>query len=133
VKSKIFIVALVGSLLAACAALNPKPRLLYGLSDSELDLLGQHLGYRVEALGMGSYSFTRRDHTFHVQAHYHQPVMQRDPSAGPVVLRYHPPGRRTPVEFRIVVAGGITFDAAEDYFRHFLRQSHLPASPRTNT
>ena len=125
--------ALCAALLCSCVGHERSPTLLFGLSDAELNLLGQHLGYRVDALGMGSCSFTHRNHVFYVQAHYHNVVTHRDPNAEPVQLIYDPPGRRAPVEVRIPVAAGITFEGAEQSFRRFLRQCQLPSAPPPST
>jgi len=133
VNSGIPTLALVGTLLAGCAISSTGPQLHYGLSDPELELLGRRLGYRVEALGMGDYAFIRGRNTFHVIAHYHDLVTRRDPSASPVWLRYKPPHHQAPIESCMAVGAGITLDTAEDHFRRFLHQCHLPAtSPKTN-
>ncbi|MES2569904.1 MAG: hypothetical protein V4710_07585 [Verrucomicrobiota bacterium] len=132
VKTRAFIVSLLTTLLSACAAFSPTPQLLYGLSDDELNLLGQRLGYRVDALGMSVYSFTRSSHVFHVAAHIKIPVTRRVQADEMVVVSYDPPGHKPPVESRLSVERGVTFTIVESHFRRFLHEMQLPATTPTN-
>jgi hypothetical protein len=109
-------------LLTACASPATKPRLVYGLGDDELYRLGGFFGYRVEALGMSEYSFTREKRVFHVWAHNHIPVGRRLRSDHPVILRYEPPGRRAPVESQLVIEHGVPFTVVEQQFADFIRR-----------
>ena len=128
VKNRAFSVSLLAALFSACAAFSPTPQLVYGLNDPELNLLGQRLGYRVEALGMSVYTFTRGNHVFHVTAHNDISVTRRIQADAPVVVSYDPPGRRPPVESRLSVEHGVTFASIENHFRRFLHEMHLPAT-----
>jgi hypothetical protein len=118
---------LLAALLPACAAFDQAPRLLYGIEDPELDLLGERLGYHVEALGMSVYLFTRGSHRFLVSVHNDISIRRRLQADAPVVLKYDPRGHRPPVEYRFSVERGVTFAAVEDHFRRFLREVDLPA------
>ena len=128
VKDRAFIVTLLASLLSACAAFSPTPQLVYGLNDPELNLLGQRLGYRVEALGMSVYTFTHGRHVFQVVAHNDISVTRRIQADAPIVLTYDPPGHRPRFESRFSVERGIAFATVEEHFRRFLREVHLPAA-----
>lgn len=127
-KSRAFSVSLLATLFSACAAFTPTPQLLYGIDDTELNRLGQRLGYRVEALGMSVYTFTHGSHSFQVNAHNDISVTRRLQADEPVLLIYDPPGRRPPVESRLSIERGVTFATVEDHFRRFLREMHLPAT-----
>ena len=125
-KTRAFIASLLAALLSACAAFSPTPQVLYGLNDDELNLLGQRLGYRVDALGMSVYSFTRGSRVFHVTAHNDISVTRRVQADAPVVITYDPPGHKAPVESRLSVERGVTFTTVEDHFRRFLHDLQLP-------
>jgi hypothetical protein len=127
VKNRAFTISLLGALLSACAEFGPRTQLLYGLSDNELNLLGQRLGYRVEALGMSVYSFTRGSHVFYVTAHNDISVTRRVQADAPVVVTY-PSRHRPPGESHLSIDRGVTFAIVVDHFRRFLRDMHLPAN-----
>ena len=113
---------LVALLFSACATNNSKTQLIYGLGDNELNQLGRHFGYHVEALGMSVYSFTRGNRVFHVEAHNDVSVRNRLQADEPVELFYNSLGRRTTVRYYISVEHGVTTEVVEEIFRRFIRE-----------
>ena len=93
---------------------------------------GSALGYRVEALGMSDYSFTRDKHVFHVVAHNIIPFSLAFKQIE--LSSHHSYGAaRGSLNHRSSLAfpsrRGVTFDATDRgyTFRHFLLQGmHLP-------
>ena len=108
--------------LTACASNATKPPLVYGLGDDQLNRLGERFGYRVEALGMSDWSFTREKREFRVWDHNDISVNRRIQTDRPIVLRYEPPGRRAPIESHLVIERGVPFSTVEEHFAGFIRR-----------
>lgn len=108
--------------MPACSTTAPKPDLIYGVGDNELNRLGHRFGYRVEALGMSQWSFTRGARRFYVFAHPDISVRRRLQAGGPVVLTYDPPGRKPPVELGFSVEQGVSYTRVEEQFGWFIKQ-----------
>jgi hypothetical protein len=130
VRTKHLLSFVAASLLAACATNPPASGLLYGLGDDELNLLGRRLGYRVEALGMSDYRFSRHGQSFRVLSHNDISLRERVQADQPVELRGPIRGKRGVVTSSLSIEHGLPFTAVENHFRSFIQATGLP-SPRT--
>jgi hypothetical protein len=128
VRASSFIAAAVAVLLVGCASSATNSKLVYGLGDDELNRLGDRFGYRVEALGMSDYSFTRGNRVFHVLAHNDISARRRLQSDYPVALRYDPSRRRAPIESQLSIERGVPFSVVEEHFAGFIRRIETPAT-----
>jgi len=125
VRTCVFLYLPIASLLSGCATDSLSPGLIYGLDDSELNMLGRRLGYRVEALGMSDYRFSRADHSFRVIAHNDISVRHRAQADEPVELRGAVGGTRKTLSSYLSVQHGVPLAAVEEHFREFIRATHL--------
>jgi hypothetical protein len=121
-KARSLIALLMAIALTACASTVTRPKLLYGLGDDALNQLGERFGYRVEALGMSDYSFTRGRCVFQVLALNDISVSRRIQADQPVVLRYYPPGHRAVIESEFSIEQGIPYSDVEQHFADFIRR-----------
>lgn len=103
-------------------AVGSADKIIYGLSDEDLNYLGNRLGFQVEALGMSGYIFSGDSFDFGVVAHNDISVESRVQADEPVILRYKSSDGKRSEESWLSVSQGVKLGVVEEHFREFVRR-----------